>query len=229
MPSKPRRRRQPVPPPSDQHQHGSAHFLCEEHGLVNALPAGYPTLIDSGPFPERYVAALDRSGTCMACKETDCITRAPGTFPYCWKCGTKQLYMGKFYEAPCVTGNGRTDGHMSYVKSSGVIKDGIHLSVCAFCGRDWDDLLPEWPELDEEDLEVTEFIERRLMPAATGPLRASHYECHHGVRIVHTPSQVAVSCVQEVSRLKNKALALKLLREQLKRVGRGAYSPEELL
>lgn len=91
----------------------------------------------SEPHPEatdpnspHYVAALDKSGTCKSCKARNCITRHPGRFPYCWKCGCIQLWMPKTPDANCVTPNGRTDGHGTLVDYSNPKKP-----RCAFCRK----------------------------------------------------------------------------------------------
>jgi hypothetical protein len=177
-----------------------------------------PTTVAPAPYGDHgYVAALDHSGTCRACGKEGWIDRHPNRFPRCGACGVIQFYMGKFYDAPCVTPNGRTDGHGSYTKNHHRNKDGLYVGVCAFCDRDSDEPLPEWPELNEEDLEFESFSVDR---GKVGPLKI-------GVGVTHKPSGLKSMCNVEASLLKNKAKALKGLREQLKRVGRGAYNPEE--
>ena len=113
--------------------------------------------------------------------------------------------MGKIREAPCVDGGGSAYSHMQYVKGFG---PGIK-SVCAFCGRTYDEPLPEWPEIEEEDLEVTT---SNKMPGQ--PLE---------IRILHKPTGIKVGCRIFKSALKSKAWALRALREKLKSIPIGAY------
>jgi len=222
MPSKKPRRR-PVSPlklplPSQ--------FPVPSAGHELHLPHGYPTHVDSGPSPQHYVAALDHSGKCVHCKCEDRIDREPGKFPRCYSCGATQLYMGKFYDAPCVTPNGRTDGHMSYIRLGQGPPEGPRWEVCLYCGRKWDEPLPEWPEIEEEDIRVETGI-----GGGTGVFAGtSGLGNYCWVRITHLGhADVRAFSDVEESLLKNKAIALKSIREQLKRVGRGAYPVEEIL
>lgn len=245
-----RKRRQPVPPQPSKSP--IAAHICS-HGHVSPLerlhmplPTDFPVTcskcphrahaggpctaeedcacnladtqrIPPAPYGDHgYVAALDRSGTCLSCGKEGWIERHPGRFPRCGNCGVKLLYMGKFYDAPCISGNGRTDCHGSYVKNSGIIKNGMHLSACAFCGRDLDELLPEWPEIEEDDITVETGLDAHFSPPRSW------------VRITHKyHPEISILEHSEVSLLKNKAIALKRVREALKRVGRGAYNLEE--
>ena len=55
----------------------------------------------------------------------------PGAWPKCEECGAKLVCFGRVPEAECVSGNGRIDGHMKYVRNV----DGM--MVCDFCGKPW--------------------------------------------------------------------------------------------
>jgi hypothetical protein len=158
-----------------------------------------------------YDPVRDHSGTCRKCGAVDKINRHPGRFPYCYGCGAIQLWMGKTHPAPCVDGGGSAYSHMQYVSDFGPDEK----MVCAFCGRSSDELLPEWPEIDEKELVITRYNVHRPEGRFAG------------VRILHNGARLSVSCDSEKSLLKNKALALKALREQLKPIGIGAYNPEE--
>jgi hypothetical protein len=67
---------------------------------------------------------------CRGCGATDMLHCHPGSFPKCGRCGAILLYLGRVPSAPCVTPNGRVDGHMSYVEG----KPGAP-SRCSFCKR----------------------------------------------------------------------------------------------
>lgn len=68
---------------------------------------------------------------CPACDyEHPSVSFYPGRFPKCWQCGVQFVSMGKTPDAPCVTPNGRIDGHGMYV----VIQNGY--VTCAFCGAE---------------------------------------------------------------------------------------------
>jgi hypothetical protein len=74
--------------------------------------------------------------TCRGCEggwdKIDCY---PGSYPRCYLgCGAILLYLGRVPSAPCVTPNGRIDGHMSYVRSH---VNGRELGqlICDFCRR----------------------------------------------------------------------------------------------
>jgi hypothetical protein len=152
---------------------------------------------------EAYDPVRDQSGTCAKCGAVNKIRRHPGRFSYCYACGTIQLWMGKMRDAPCIDGGGSVYSHMQYVRGFG---DGSK-SVCAFCGRSEDEPLPEWPELDVEDL---------LFSFSTFPN-------DNAVRLMHLPTGVGVEYSKDKSRLKNKAGCLKLLRERLKAIPIGGY------
>ena len=68
---------------------------------------------------------------CPKCGATDGISCTPGEWPRCWRCGVTVLRWGRTPTAPCVTPNGRVDGHMSYVKT-----DSRGRMTCAFCGEE---------------------------------------------------------------------------------------------
>ena len=70
---------------------------------------------------------------CPSCGATDGWTCYPGSWPKCWRCGVKVMSYGKTPDAPCVSPNGRIDGHMSYVRGIG------GETACAFCGEKMSD------------------------------------------------------------------------------------------
>jgi hypothetical protein len=118
------RRRNPVVPPFD------ARTIVQ--GVVGAVL--HQTISDMLRPPAFVVRAgwygLDPPQRCPKCGAEDGIKCVPGAWPACWRCGVKVLLWGRVPSAPCVTPNGRVDGHMSYVRT-----DAKGRTSCAFCGE----------------------------------------------------------------------------------------------
>lgn len=72
---------------------------------------------------------LEGVPACPKCGMEDGLQCYPGEFPQCFSCQAIFLSLGRTPKAPCVTPNGRVDGHMEYVRH----KDGV--TRCAFCGE----------------------------------------------------------------------------------------------
>lgn len=69
----------------------------------------------------------DRGCSCGA--DPSLVNCHPGRFPKCGGCGKTLLFLGKVPDAPCVTPNGRIDGHGAYVRFVG------GKTICDFCKK----------------------------------------------------------------------------------------------
>jgi hypothetical protein len=79
---------------------------------------------------------VDGDDRCRACGSTESLRCFPNTFPQCWRCNAKLVYLGRVPSAPCVTPNGRVDGHGAYIKTGFSLSEGKPFSICAFCERE---------------------------------------------------------------------------------------------
>lgn len=102
--------------------HGHVNFVVATEGV----DCGRFVLVRARKCPScgagPYWQQSPDSGTIIKCY--------PGSWPVCQKCGAKIMCWGRTPIAPCVSPNGRVDGHNSYVA---VTRDGVW--VCAFCKK----------------------------------------------------------------------------------------------